>query len=106
MDFLCFTAILFALILFLNSALLTYCRYYPIKAAHASDIGRGVQEYCVFLPRMYNLNHPSIPLINIPDINHDQGDYLPEEAAAFWLGKVTHTENYADVRFGYAGSST
>ena len=40
-DFLCFTVILFALVSFLNSALPTYGKYYPIKAAHASDIDRG-----------------------------------------------------------------
>ena len=52
------------------------------------------------------MNQSYVPRVNVPyfavaDIFPD----LFDEMAIFWLGRVTPTENYADVRIGYADTA-
>ena len=73
---------------------------------HKRVIAIGVlEEYHVYIPLIYNINFSTVPVVNIPYIRNDQGDFLPEEAAIFWFGKVTPIDNYADVRIGYVQSN-
>ncbi len=97
--------ILLGLVLLITALLPINGRYYSIKAARASDSDKSAQVYRVFLPILYNVNYSAVPRVNIPKIENNQGEFLPEESAVFWFGKVTPTENYADVRIGYTPSS-
>ena len=51
----------------------------------------------LFLPLVQSPKK-SNPRVNVP---HFTGDIKYSETAIFWLGKVTPTDNYADVRIGY-----
>ena len=99
-----FTPILIALVLFITNASPILGKDYSIKAAQASEPGRSTQEHRVYLPLLYNINYVAVPIVNIPNIENNLGEFLPEQAAVFWFGKVTPTENYADTRIGYFGS--
>jgi hypothetical protein len=100
--------LLFTLII-ITLALSIFGRNYSINSARASETIVENQVFHSYIPLVYKINNlvvPSIvPKVNIPKIENDQGDFLPEEAAIFWFGKVTPAENYADVRIGYFQSS-
>ena len=101
--------LLLFILLFITVVLSISGRNYSIYAARASDTSGQTQVYHGYLPLIYRINDlvvPSVaPKVNIPKIENDQGDFLPEEAAVFGFGKVTPTENYTDVRIGYFQSS-
>ncbi len=96
-----FGAVLIGLVLFFTIISPIRDRYYSIKTARASDLSQGTQEYRIYIPIIYNSNYSDITIVNIPYIENDQGELLPEEAAVFWFGKVTPTDNSVDVRIGY-----
>ena len=91
--------------LFIIIVLPSYGMNYSINTTLLSDYGKETQEDRLYLPLVYKANGFSIPKVNIPKIENDQGEFLPEEAAVFWFGKVTPTENYTDVRIGYFQTS-
>lgn len=51
----------------------------------------------IYLPLIYNSSEPAFK-VNLP---YYGGDIHVEESAIIWFGRVTPTENYADVRLGY-----
>lgn len=59
------------------------------------------QEHINYLPIIFKLHTSASPIVNLPDIENEQGEFLPEEAAAFGFGRVTPIENYTDIRVGY-----
>lgn len=74
----------------------------------AQEINMGLVQpvYQSYLPIIIvDVYVSSRPKVNIPYIRSDGGEFLPEEAAVFWFGKVTPEENYTDVRVGYDPSN-
>jgi hypothetical protein len=58
---------------------------------------------CFFRPSAAYAQGPgSTRRVNVP---YFEGDVLGDQAAIFWLGQVSGTSNYADVRVGYAEDS-
>lgn len=72
---------------------------FPVKASNSTD---------VYIPliKSGDVIQPGQPFINIPyfdvaNIIHDKG----WEMGVFWFGRVTLSENYADVKLGYNNSN-
>ncbi len=55
----------------------------------------------VLLSSSLTLEAAPLPLLRRVNAPWFNGDIQPDQAAIFWLGRVTSTENYADVRIGY-----
>jgi hypothetical protein len=75
----------------------------PLRQS-ASIVVAAPGENTVYLPII--VSQSDAPRVNVPyfgvaDIFRDRFD----EMAIFWLGRVTPTENYADVRIGYSDTS-
>jgi hypothetical protein len=64
----------------------------------------GAQEHPIYLPLIVSSGY--VPRVNVPHFAAD--NIFPDrydEMAIFWLGRVTPTENYADVRIGYSDTA-
>jgi hypothetical protein len=62
------------------------------------------EDQLVYLP--FVMNQFDVPRVNVPHFAVD--NIFPDrfdEMAIFWLGRVTPTENYADVRIGYSDTA-
>jgi hypothetical protein len=79
----------------------------PSSFVYAGEVGPGeVQaEQGIYLPLLsgirrtgFSVSSPAVPRVNAP---YFEGDILYPETAIFWFGKVTPTENYAQVRVGF-----
>ncbi len=78
------------------------CLMIPIHMVSASNIAQaGPGGYTVFLPAV--VNRYAVPYsvrINAPYFSGNAADHF-SEAAVTWFGKVSSSENYADLRIAY-----
>jgi hypothetical protein len=76
-----------------------------LNSGHTASTLVAVSENdLVYLP--FIVSQSNVPRVNVPhfavaDIFPDRFD----EMAIFWLGRITPTENYADVRIGYSDTA-
>ncbi len=86
-------------ILLLSAASLTH----PAMAADApkSIVGQSGGGGSIFLPYIMNTDFSKYSVrVNVPYFSDNAATHF-SEAAIFWFGRVTPSENYADIRFAY-----
>ncbi len=82
---------------------MTYCLQNKPPGLRPASLARRLGAFSLALMLMLGNvtpGHAATPIrrVNAP---HFDGDIVYSEAAIFWFGRVTSTENYADVRVGY-----
>jgi len=73
----------------------------PSQIVLAVSGQQGTGGYYTYLPTIMNRYAPPYSVrVNVPYFSGNAADHF-SEAAIFWFGKVSPSENYADVRFAY-----
>src|SRR5262245_45473403 len=73
----------------------------PQPGSKSIAVGLGNVIYLPMIMSDWSVPRVNVPHFAVANIFPDRYD----EMAVFWLGRVTPTENYADVRIGYSDTA-